>query len=35
MKWGFKKGTRPRHLKEYVSLDKKTVPTFLASLPFA
>ena len=35
VKWGFKKGARPRHIKDYVSLDRKTVPIFLASLPFA
>ncbi len=35
VKWGFKKGARPRHLKEYVSLDRKSIPVFLASLPFA
>ncbi|MDG6934591.1 MAG: ATP-binding protein, partial [Nitrososphaerota archaeon] len=32
-KWGFKKGSRPRHLSKYVVLDKKKVPLFLASLP--
>jgi predicted AAA+ superfamily ATPase len=32
-KWGFKKGTRPRHLRSsYIELDRRTVPLFLASL---
>jgi predicted AAA+ superfamily ATPase len=31
-KWGFKKGSRPRHLSSaYLSLDRRTVPLFLAS----
>lgn len=32
-KWGFRKGFRPRHLASaYISLDRRTVPLFLASL---
>ena len=34
VKWGFKEGTKPRHIKHYLSLNKKTIPAFLASLPF-
>jgi len=34
VKWGFKKGLKPRHLSSlYLSLDRRTVPLFLASLP--
>ncbi|MGI0085609.1 MAG: ATP-binding protein, partial [Nitrososphaerales archaeon] len=32
VKWGFKKGTKPKHLKRYFSLDRRTIPLFLASL---
>ncbi len=32
VKWGFKKGVKPRHLSSYLSLDKRSVPLFLASL---
>jgi hypothetical protein len=32
-KWGFKMGSRPRHLSSsYLSLDRRTVPLFLASV---
>jgi hypothetical protein len=32
-KWGFKKGSRPRHLSSsFISLDRKRVPLFLASM---
>ncbi len=32
-KWGFKKASRPRHLSSsYLSLDRSTVPLFLASI---
>jgi len=31
-KWGFKKGARPRHLRTFLSLDRATVPLFLASV---
>lgn len=35
VKWGFKKGIKPRHISNYLSIDRETVPSFLASLPFA
>ncbi|MBI2649145.1 MAG: ATP-binding protein, partial [Thaumarchaeota archaeon] len=35
VKWGFKKGVKPRHLKRYTSLNRQSIPIFLASLPFA
>jgi len=32
-KWGFKKGSRPRHLRSsFLSLDRRRVPLFLASM---
>lgn len=34
VKWGFKKGVKPRHLKRYTSLNRESIPIFLASLPF-
>ena len=35
VKWGFKTGSKPRHIRNYLSLDRKSTPAFLASLPFA
>jgi len=31
-KWGFGRSHRPRHLSRFMSLDRETVPLFLASL---
>lgn len=35
VKWGFKTGVKPRHLKSYTLLDRQGVPIFLSALPFA
>lgn len=35
VKWGFKKGLRPKHVKHYISLSRRSLAVFLASLPFA
>ncbi len=34
VKWGFKSGRKPRHLRQYFSLNRSTLPVFLASLSF-
>ncbi len=34
VKWGFKKSRKPKHLQNYLALNKNTVPIFLASLGF-
>jgi predicted AAA+ superfamily ATPase len=34
VKWGFRTSIKPRFLRNYLSLDRETIPTFLASLSF-
>ncbi|MEM0322199.1 MAG: hypothetical protein QW613_07400, partial [Thermoprotei archaeon] len=31
VKWGYHRSIKPRHIKEYITLDKQTLPLFLAS----